>query len=243
MVLWNPFDANGWILQMGKNRLPKQRNRDWLSALLKSSFGCCEDHKDIRFSEKNVFCIDCAASLCRHCKEAHSLHRKIQIYKYSYQDVVRHSDLQKFFDCSNIQTYISNNEKIVHLKPRTSTKELKLIRRSKFDNIISESHAKEAKAPTAPKWGGTCEECGKHLQDERNRFCSITCKTSVVDPQNQGLLIEGIADHVKQNDNQNSETESSISVAEPYECVEVVNFRKRFRKTNPHRSCQFVIPY
>ncbi|RDX60480.1 hypothetical protein CR513_61376, partial [Mucuna pruriens] len=236
---------------MGKNSLPKERKRDWLSSLLKTNFGCCEDHKNIRFNEKNVFCIDCVTALCRHCKEAHSLHRKFQIYKYSYQDVVRHSELQKHFDCSNIQTYVSNNEKIVHLRPRTSSKEFKLTR-SKLDNLCSESNiAKEAKVTTPPKWGGTCEECGKHLQDERNRFCSITCKISVL-PQNQGLPIEGNAGHhaqrvseegVNQHDNQNSETESSISVAEPYECFEVQNFRKRPRKTTPQKSCYFVTPY
>ncbi|XP_027362211.1 uncharacterized protein LOC113869893 [Abrus precatorius] len=230
---------------MGQNRLPKERKRNWLDALLSSNFGCCENHKDIRFSDKNVFCIDCAASLCRHCKESHSLHRRIQIYKYSYQDVVRHSELHKYFDCSNIQTYISNNDKIVHLKPRTSSKDMKLTKKSKFESPSPEpqaKEAKEAKVSTNPKWGGTCEECGKHLQDERNKFCSITCKISV-EPQNQGFPIEGIAENANQIDNQNSETESSISVAEPYECVEVVNFRKRPRKFTPRRSCQFVYPY
>ena len=92
---------------MGQNRFPEERKRDWLGALLKCGFGCCEEHKDIRFNEKNVFCIDCVAGLCRHCKEAHSLHRRFQIYKYSYQDVVRHYDLQKYFDCSNIQVLFS----------------------------------------------------------------------------------------------------------------------------------------
>ncbi|XP_020232668.1 uncharacterized protein LOC109812987 isoform X2 [Cajanus cajan] len=229
------------------NRLPK---RDWLGTLLKSSFGCCEEHKDIRFNEKNVFCIDCVAGLCRHCKEAHSLHRRFQIYKYSYQDVVRHSELQKYFDCSNIQTYVSNNEKIVHLRPRTSSKEFKLARRSKFDtHLFSESSAKEAKVTTPPKWGATCEECGKHLQDERNRFCSITCKISVL-PQDQGhsikknLNAQRIPEEgVNQHDNPNSETESSISVAETYECFEVVNFRKRPRKATPQKSCHFVFTY
>ncbi|KAL2627025.1 hypothetical protein AAZX31_07G160300 [Glycine max] len=223
---------------MGQNRFPEERKRDWLGALLKCGFGCCEEHKDIRFNEKNVFCIDCVAGLCRHCKEAHSLHRRFQIYKYSYQDVVRHYDLQKYFDCSNIQTYVSNNEKIVHLRPRTSTKEFKLTRKSKFDNLCSESNAKEVKVATPPKWGGTCEECGKHLQDERNRFCSITCKISVLPHHAQRIPEEGVDQH----DNQNSETESSISVAEPYECFEVVTLRKRPRKANPQKTCYFVFP-
>ncbi|KAL2347806.1 hypothetical protein Fmac_001806 [Flemingia macrophylla] len=232
--------------KIGQNRLPKERKIDWVSVLLKSSFGCCDEHKDIRFNEKNVFCIDCTAGLCRHCKEAHSLHRRFQIYKYSYQDVVRHSELQKYFDCSNIQTYVSNNEKIVHLRPRTSSKEFKLTRRSKFDTHLC-SNAKEAKV-TPPKWGATCEECGKHLQDERNRFCSITCKISVL-PRNKDHSIKKKhnvqriqEEDANQYDNQNSETESPISVAEAYKCFDVVNFRKRPRKATPQKSCEFVFP-
>lgn len=37
------------------------------------------------------------------------------------------------------------------------------------------------------------------------------------------------------NDNHSSEPESSISEAEPFGWVEVVNFRKRPRKTTPQR--------
>ena len=106
---WIPFASNRWILQVGQNHLPRERerNRDWIKALMNSSFGYCDDHHDLRSNEKNVFCIDCAVRLCRHCKEAHSLHRRFQIYKYSYQDVFRHSELQKYFDCSKIQVLSS----------------------------------------------------------------------------------------------------------------------------------------
>ncbi|KAJ1425312.1 hypothetical protein SESBI_11022 [Sesbania bispinosa] len=229
------------------NPLPNEREEDWLGALLRIKIGNCEEHQDLKFNEKNVFCVDCAVSFCRYCKEAHSLHRRFQIYKYCYHDVVRHSDLHKYFDCSNIQTYISNNDKIVHLKPRPSSKDIKLAKRSKAANRSPESQAKETKTSTPPKWGGSCEECGRHLQDNRNRFCSITCKISV-EPQNQGIEENSVEKNhssqriseepVNQNDNQISETEiSSITVvAEPYECVEKVNFRKRPRKSTPHRA-------
>ncbi|XP_061374550.1 protein RGF1 INDUCIBLE TRANSCRIPTION FACTOR 1-like [Gastrolobium bilobum] len=234
-----------------QNLVPKERNKDWIRALMNSSFGYCDDHHDLRSNEKNVFCVDCGVRLCRHCKEAHSLHRRFQIYKYSSQDVFRHSELQKYFDCTKIQTYVSNNERIVHLKPRPSTI------KSKSADLSPESKSKETNISTRPKSGGTCEQCGKHIQDDRNRFCSITCKISVlpVEPQNQTQIHHSqrsSAEPVNQsarciitpkpepidfnmNDNHNSEAESSISEAEPYGCVEVVNFRKRPRKTTPQR--------
>ncbi|WJX16792.1 hypothetical protein P8452_06781 [Trifolium repens] len=211
---------------MGKYNIANERKKDWLEALLIDNFGNCKNHQE-KFNEKNVFCVDCGMSLCRHGKESHSLHQRFQIYKYCYQDVVKYSDLLKYFDCSNIQTYISNNDKIVHLKPRPISKEKKLAIKPKFASLSHESQIKETKTSTSHnKLGGICEECGKHLQDKRNRFCSVRCKMSI---EELGL--------VNQNDhNQNSEAESSISMVEPYEYVERVNFRKRPRKSTPMRS-------
>ncbi|KAL1327862.1 hypothetical protein HN51_037857 [Arachis hypogaea] len=227
----------------------RERNRDWIKVLMNSN-GHCDDHPDLRSKEKNFFCVDCAVRMCKNCKEAHSLHRRFQIYKYSYQDVFRHSELQKYFDCSKIQTYISNNERIVHLKPRPSTN------KPKTSDLSPDSKFKEYNFSSRTKPGGTCEECGKHLQDERNRFCSITCKVSVVplEAQNQDhnqCSQRSSVESASQSsrfintpkpegsdftlDNQNSEPESSLSEAEPYGWVEVVNYRKRPRKTTPQR--------
>ncbi|KAI9074994.1 hypothetical protein K1719_043044 [Acacia pycnantha] len=204
---------------MGHSLLPEEKkSTEWIRTLFHCSFGHCDDHQHLKYNEKNVFCIDCEFSLCRHCKEAHTLHRRIQIYKYVYQDVVRHSELQKYFDCSRIQTYISNNEKIIHLNPRLSSKNTKMSSKSRSG-------------------GGTCEECGKHLQDERNCFCSISCKISVlsVEPKLIKSPKPEVSDH-SLNDNQNSETESTISEEEPYDRADVVIPRKRPRKAIPHRS-------
>ncbi|KAK2443067.1 protein RGF1 INDUCIBLE TRANSCRIPTION FACTOR [Trifolium repens] len=206
---------------MGKYNLPNERKKDWLDALLLDNFGNCQNHQE-KFNEKNVFCVDCGMSLCRHGKESHSLHQRFQIYKYCYQDVVKYYDLLKYFDCSNIQTYILNNSKTVHLKPRPLSKEKKLAIKSKVGSLSHEFQIKETKTSTSRnKLGGICEECGKHLQDKRKRFCSVRCKMSI---EELGLV------------NQNSEAGSSISIAESYEYVEIVNFRKRPRKSTPMRS-------
>lgn len=55
-----------------------------------------------------------------------------------------------------MQTYKINGEKAVHLNPRPQFKRF----------------AKSSK----PKAGASCEECGRHIQDFPNRFCSIACK-------------------------------------------------------------------
>lgn len=54
------------------------------------------------------------------------------------------------------QTYKINGEKAVHLNPRPQSK--------------------DTKPSTKSKLGGTCEACGRYLQDLPNRFCSIACK-------------------------------------------------------------------
>ncbi|KAK4261820.1 hypothetical protein QN277_004768 [Acacia crassicarpa] len=225
---------------MGHSLLPEEKkSAEWIRTLLHCSFGHCDDHQHLKYNEKNVFCIDCELSLCRHCKEAHTLHRRIQIYKYVYQDVVRHSELQKYFDSSRIQTYISNNEKIIHLNPRLSSKNPKPSKRDKCVDVGSpDSQSQDTKMSSKSKsGGGTCEECGKHLQDERNCFCSISCKISVlsVEPKLIKSPKPEVSDH-SLNDNQNSETESTISEEEPYERADVVIPRKRPRKATPHRS-------
>ncbi|KAB2620092.1 hypothetical protein D8674_037052 [Pyrus ussuriensis x Pyrus communis] len=123
-------------------------------------FGSCGVHQHLRKNEKNVFCIDCSLRLCRHCMTSHCLHKKLQICKYVYHDVVRLQEIQKHLDCSKIQTYKINGEKAVHLNSRPQSK--------------------DAKPSTKAKFGASCEACGRYLQDMPNRYCSIACKVIVV---------------------------------------------------------------
>ncbi|KAI3764027.1 hypothetical protein L2E82_14027 [Cichorium intybus] len=139
----------------------------WIVNLLESKFfGSCIDHRSMRKNEKNVFCIDCNRCFCKHCVTAfktrcHHRHRRLQICRYVYHDVVRLQDIQKHLDCSNIQTYKINGEKAVHLNPRPQQQ-------------------KDSKPSKSKIYGSYCEACTRHIQDIPNRFCSIACKVSVV---------------------------------------------------------------
>ncbi|KAF8021172.1 hypothetical protein BT93_G1566 [Corymbia citriodora subsp. variegata] len=182
----------------------------WLSTLLQGDFfGSCIAHHYLRKNEKNIFCIDCNVGFCKHCMTAHGLHRRLQICKYVYQDVVRLQEVQKHLDCSKIQTYKINGEKAVHLNPRPQSK--------------------DTKPSTKSKNGGTCEACRRYIQDPPNRFCSIACKVSVVSmkPNNEQspdiitIPIEELTDlSLKDNYCSSSncdEKESSTSLAESSE--------------------------
>ncbi|PWA76740.1 PLATZ transcription factor family protein [Artemisia annua] len=138
----------------------------WVVNLLESKFfGTCIDHQSQRKNEKNMFCIDCKLCFCKHCvagakTRCHQHHRRLQICRYVYHDVVRLQEIQKHFDCSNIQTYKINGEKAVHLNPRPH-------------------QHKEMKQAKLKMHGTYCEACERHIQDVPNRFCSIACKVSV----------------------------------------------------------------
>nr|XP_043627025.1 protein RGF1 INDUCIBLE TRANSCRIPTION FACTOR 1 [Erigeron canadensis] len=139
----------------------------WVVNLLNTKFfGSCIDHGSMRKNEKNVFCIDCNLCFCKHCVNGLKTrcchhHRRLQICRYVYHDVLRLQDIQKHLDCSSIQTYKINGEKAVHLNPRPQ-------------------QCKDSKPSKLKIYGTYCEACGRHIQDVPNRFCSIACKVSVV---------------------------------------------------------------
>ncbi|KAG6538770.1 hypothetical protein ZIOFF_003898 [Zingiber officinale] len=77
----------------------------WVELLLVGEFfGSCEQHKEDRKSEENIFCVDCGSRMCPHCLAGrHSDHRLLQIRRYVYQDVVRVHDMANLLDCSKVQ--------------------------------------------------------------------------------------------------------------------------------------------
>ncbi|XP_030506779.1 protein RGF1 INDUCIBLE TRANSCRIPTION FACTOR 1 [Cannabis sativa] len=185
----------------------KKKKTDWLNTLLRLKFfDTCVHHEEYRKNEKNLFCIDCNIGFCRHCVTSHCLHRRLQICKYVYHNVVRLQDIQKHLDCSKIQTYKINGEKAVHLNPRPQSK--------------------DAKPSTKSLCAGSCEACNRYIQDPPNRFCSISCKITIVPlkPKESSNFItyEDLSCKEKSINSETmlSEIESSLSLAESSEEIQ-----------------------
>ncbi|KAF4368480.1 hypothetical protein F8388_018604 [Cannabis sativa] len=196
-------------LKIGCNLVIKKKKKktDWLNTLLRLKFfDTCVHHEEYRKNEKNLFCIDCNIGFCRHCVTSHCLHRRLQICKYVYHNVVRLQDIQKHLDCSKIQTYKINGEKAVHLNPRPQSK--------------------DAKPSTKSLCAGSCEACNRYIQDPPNRFCSISCKITIVPlkPKESSNFItyEDLSCKEKSINSETmlSEIESSLSLAESSEEIQ-----------------------
>ncbi|MQL97882.1 hypothetical protein Taro_030582 [Colocasia esculenta] len=136
----------------------------WVGLLLaRTFFELCNNHKELRKSEVNIFCIECSESLCHHClfsptsqqRGRHDFHHRLQIRRYVYQDVIRVHDMQKYVDCSKVQSFIVNGSRVVLLNPKRQTK------------------------PATPgnNAGPLCGICQRAVP-EPNRYCSIACKVS-----------------------------------------------------------------
>ncbi|KAM1284820.1 hypothetical protein ACFX2J_027471 [Malus domestica] len=98
----------------------------WLEVLLTEKFfNACIIHEEAKKNEKNI-------------------------RRYVYNDVIRLDDAAKLFDCSSIQSYITNSAKVVFLNQRPPTKNCR-------------------------GSGNVCITCDRNLQDPF-LFCSLHCK-------------------------------------------------------------------
>ncbi|KAG2652848.1 protein RGF1 INDUCIBLE TRANSCRIPTION FACTOR 1-like [Panicum virgatum] len=94
----------------------------WLRGLLSEEFfDACAAHPGERKNDKNLFCVDCAAALCRRCLPHEPAHDVLQIWKYASCFVVRVDDL-RLFDCAGIQSHAVSDHEVVFLNERTARK-------------------------------------------------------------------------------------------------------------------------
>ncbi|RZC45553.1 hypothetical protein C5167_038508 [Papaver somniferum] len=136
----------------------------WIFSLLSEKFfNPCLLHEYYKKNEKNIFCIDCCTTICTHCLCFHTSHRLLQVRRYVYQDVIRLDDMEKLFDCSFVQSYSTNNAKVIFLNQRPQTR------------------------PFRTSSGSVCFSCNRSLQDV-NRFCSLDCKVQYLVSSEEGCI-------------------------------------------------------
>ncbi|KAE8726437.1 3-ketoacyl-acyl carrier protein synthase III, III isoform 1 [Hibiscus syriacus] len=129
---------------------------NWLGILLgEKFFDPCIVHESAKKNDKNVFCLNCCITICPHCLPLYSPHRRLQIRRYVYQDVIRLSDAQKLINCSLVQPYTTNSAKVVFLNERPMSRPFR-------------------------GSGNFCIQCDRNLQDPF-LFCSISCKVNYIE--------------------------------------------------------------
>ena len=94
----------------------------------------------------------------------------LQIWQYSYHDVVRVSEVEDVLDITGVQTYVINSARVLFLNERPQPRG---------------AGAAAGKAAASPY---NCEICGRALLDPF-RFCSLGCKVRVALPDSRALRV------------------------------------------------------
>ncbi|PWZ25229.1 hypothetical protein Zm00014a_003843 [Zea mays] len=150
----------------------------WLRGLLSEEFfDACAAHPGERKNDKNHFCVDCAAPLCRHCLPHEHVHDVLQIWKYASCFVVRIDDL-KLFDCTGIQSHTVSDHEVVFLNERTARK-----------------RSTSAENP--------CAACARPLLPGHD-YCSLFCKVKRIGygQQDRMLLILTSVKHLGESEHE-----------------------------------------
>ncbi|XP_077219607.1 protein RGF1 INDUCIBLE TRANSCRIPTION FACTOR 1-like [Tasmannia lanceolata] len=126
---------------------------DWLHELLslKSPQENCEIHSS---TLKEMFCVDCCKSFCKHCSSSHQ-HPLLQVKPNNNYLAVRLDDLDQHINCSFIMPYTQSSSshafKVVALNQRPPTNKSRI------------------------KDGTKCRVC-KRVIEKPNEFCCLDCK-------------------------------------------------------------------
>ena len=154
---------------VGKMTSISNQGPEWLGVFLShvSYFDSCKLHPASSKNDANFFCVTCKSStLCKTCVvKDHGGHHVLQVRKSSHHDAVRIDDLKKTLDLTQIQPYIINGARIVHLNKRPQGKQ------QKADNA--------------------CVICNRNLM-ENNRFCSLGCKQDAAKADSSISLTPGL---------------------------------------------------
>ncbi|KAM0886289.1 hypothetical protein ACQ4PT_029770 [Festuca glaucescens] len=129
----------------------------WLAVLLQTKlWRPCKDHWEEHRGEMSMLCLYCCEVVCPHCTHDEPGHRLLKVRRYAYRSIILVKDMHDLdldIDVRRIQTYITNNQKGVHLRP---------VRRA----------PRFRPSQGAPR----CTNCFVWLRDKLALFCSLACK-------------------------------------------------------------------
>ncbi|XP_058735962.1 protein RGF1 INDUCIBLE TRANSCRIPTION FACTOR 1-like [Vicia villosa] len=191
----------------------------WLKEFLGGNFfQSCSLHQTRR-NELNKYCIYCNKLCCQFCVSfgLHRHHKMLKVSRHVNKDVVSQRAMEKYFDCSQIQTYKSNRRLVVSLNP--------------LDLFELSPNAEES-----------CKACSKKLNEPHlYSYCSISCKVVALskkpEPEDPAsvIIIES-SSGPSSGSPPHSRPRPCPLLRQTQERAPEPSKRKRKRKGSPHRS-------
>ncbi|CAL5214767.1 unnamed protein product [Lathyrus oleraceus] len=139
----------------------------------------------------------------------------LKVSRHAYKDVVSLGAMEKYFDCSQIQTYKCNRRVVISLNP---------LQLNEPSSNVEES----------------CKACNKKLNDPHlYSYCSISCKNEALskkpEPEDPAsiIIIESSSEPSMES------PPLPLPLRRPRQTQEITSEpskRKRRRKGSPHRS-------
>ncbi|XP_024989867.1 uncharacterized protein LOC112524321 [Cynara cardunculus var. scolymus] len=158
----DPSTSSSTIARHRPPSLKRSEVPPWVFIMINIAYEECTIHSNAKDNNKfDRFCIDCLGSFCSKCSSNHHGHNYIKIRRYVYCEVISRPDFQKHFDCSGIQGYISNSNKVLFLKKRKPQQQ----------RLAEQQNSRDHR----------CIVCKLSLTD--SSYCSIQCKVSAMSPE------------------------------------------------------------